>query len=413
MHLLNTLPQRLDPGATPTFTGLLAGDGTAAAPSLSFAADPDTGFYRNASGQMGFSANGAVSLYFGTGGTIQGAGFSGYLALPSTGAVSLVAAGTNQNITLTPSGSGVTVSTGVTQFNDTLQFNASGVQGVITWDATNLYLRSGSSRSVSFQVNNTGTTVGQFLPSGRFLVGTGGVDSGALLQVGTNLGTKANGLVLGTDTFLHRNAAGRISLESASDPYLNLAKSGTILAHFLSDGVNVYAGSSTGIPYILRTNNTTALTLDSSQNATFAGAVSIVTTNVANPLIINSTSANLATLYQLAGVSKLIVGVSAAPDGINNGSVLGDPCFRTIGNILFSTDGGTTNALKLTASTGAATFAGAITTIGGAFLLATSSALTAGATSNVPTLTSGPVTGNPTKWIAINDNGTTRYVPAW
>jgi len=98
--------------------------------------------------------------------------------------------------------------------------------------------------------------------------------------------------------------------------------------------------------------------------ATFAGAVSVVTTNVANPFIINSTSANLATLYQLAGVSKLIVGVSAALNGINNGSVLGDPCFRTIGNILFSTDDGTTNALKLTASTGAATFAGAVTANG-------------------------------------------------
>ena len=71
-----------------------------------------------------------------------------------------------------------------------------------------------------------------------------------------------------------------------------------------------------------------------------------------------------------------------------------------------------TTALTLDTSQNA-TFAGTITKIGGAFLLATSSALTAGATSNVPTLTSGPVTGNPTKWVAINDNGTTRYIPAW
>ena len=56
---------------------------------------------------------------------------------------------------------------------------------------------------------------------------------------------------------------------------------------------------------------------------------------------------------------------------------------------------------------------GALTTLGGNFLHATSSALTAGATGNVPTLTAGPVTGNPTKWIAINDNGTTRYIPTW
>ena len=46
-------------------------------------------------------------------------------------------------------------------------------------------------------------------------------------------------------------------------------------------------------------------------------------------------------------------------------------------------------------------------------LIGTSVALTAGATGNVPTLTTGPVTGNPTKWLPINDNGTTRYIPLW
>lgn len=29
------------------------------------------------------------------------------------------------------------------------------------------------------------------------------------------------------------------------------------------------------------------------------------------------------------------------------------------------------------------------------------------------TLTNAPVSGNPTKWLAIDDNGTTRYIPAW
>ena len=39
--------------------------------------------------------------------------------------------------------------------------------------------------------------------------------------------------------------------------------------------------------------------------------------------------------------------------------------------------------------------------------------LTGGSTGNVPTLTAGPVTGNPTKWLPYDDNGTTRYIPAW
>ena len=40
-------------------------------------------------------------------------------------------------------------------------------------------------------------------------------------------------------------------------------------------------------------------------------------------------------------------------------------------------------------------------------------AFTDGAGANTGTLTNSPVTGNPTKWIPIDDNGTTRYIPAW
>lgn len=50
---------------------------------------------------------------------------------------------------------------------------------------------------------------------------------------------------------------------------------------------------------------------------------------------------------------------------------------------------------------------------GGATLLTTRATLTNGAAAEVGTLTNAPVAGNPTKWIAINDNGTTRYIPAW
>lgn len=46
-------------------------------------------------------------------------------------------------------------------------------------------------------------------------------------------------------------------------------------------------------------------------------------------------------------------------------------------------------------------------------LLQTSVSLTNGAGANTGTLTNAPAAGNPTKWIPINDNGTTRYIPAW
>lgn len=43
----------------------------------------------------------------------------------------------------------------------------------------------------------------------------------------------------------------------------------------------------------------------------------------------------------------------------------------------------------------------------------TAVALTDGAGASVGTLTNAPAAGNPTKWVPIVDNGTTRYIPAW
>ena len=54
-----------------------------------------------------------------------------------------------------------------------------------------------------------------------------------------------------------------------------------------------------------------------------------------------------------------------------------------------------------------------ITTPGGATFHTTNTALTDGAAAAVGTLLNAPAAGNPTKWIGINDNGTTRYIPAW
>lgn len=51
--------------------------------------------------------------------------------------------------------------------------------------------------------------------------------------------------------------------------------------------------------------------------------------------------------------------------------------------------------------------------VGSTTLLQTSVALTNGAAAAAGTLLNAPAAGNPTKWIPINDNGTTRYIPAW
>ena len=52
-------------------------------------------------------------------------------------------------------------------------------------------------------------------------------------------------------------------------------------------------------------------------------------------------------------------------------------------------------------------------TTNASFLIRAGTTLTNGAGSSAGTLTNAPGVGNPTKWIGIDDNGTTRYIPAW
>jgi hypothetical protein len=47
------------------------------------------------------------------------------------------------------------------------------------------------------------------------------------------------------------------------------------------------------------------------------------------------------------------------------------------------------------------------------FMMRTKTSFTNGAGASAGTLGNAPAAGNPTKWIAIDDNGTTRQIPAW
>lgn len=100
------------------------------------------------------------------------------------------------------------------------------------------------------------------------------------------------------------------------------------------------------------------------------------------------------------------------------GSVSAAPAWATPGSMwaqsanAVSLTGGTINGAVIGGvAPAAATFTSLI--LGGGTLLSTSADLTNGAGSNTGILTNAPVAGNPTKWVAINDNGTTRYFPTW
>ena len=305
MLLLNPLPQRLDSGATPTFAGLLAADGTAAAPSISFASAPTNGIYYAGGNEVGISNNGILrwkSTYASATNHRFQANGGGYLDATSNGAIGLTAAGTDQNITLTPSGTGyVSVSDANWDISSAL-FSmevkssatvASGRGGSIGlggfFDGSTQSTFAGIAGQKESAVS--GETGGMFtvhtranggpmverariLSNGRFLLGTT-TDSGALLQIGTNTTNTAGGMVFGTDTFLYRNQAGGLRLDTAgATPALSFAVSATQKSV-------VYWDNNTSIFYligftgstVLQSNGATALTLDASQNALFAGDV--------------------------------------------------------------------------------------------------------------------------------------------
>jgi hypothetical protein len=70
--------------------------------------------------------------------------------------------------------------------------------------------------------------------------------------------------------------------------------------------------------------------------------------------------------------------------------------------------------LRTRAQTGdAALTCSAVSISLGTFLITSTAAFANGAGVGGGTLLNAPAAGNPTKWIPINDNGTTRYIPAW
>lgn len=96
----------------------------------------------------------------------------------------------------------------------------------------------------------------------------------------------------------------------------------------------------------------------------------------------------------------------------NNSSVFRDrSAFATFGTI--NSNGLTLNSGGLSVGTTQTPSAGQIYINNATYLIRTKTSFTNNAAAATGTLTNAPAAGNPTKWIAIDDNGTTRYIPAW
>jgi len=278
-------------GSSPTFGTVLVADGTAAAPSISFSADTDTGFYRNASNSVALSNGGFISLRFinSGGGIIQNGNNAASLSLLDTGAVGLTAAGTNQNITFTPSGSGAGAGKVVVTQAISSTGEIAGIQCVNTdlgsGNIAGVQYKTGVSANVWQTFARNGdlfigvATVADYVQfkqtTGRLLLGTGATDSGALLQVGTDLITKENGIVLGTDTFIYRRLSGAVAVAHATQPQIYLSDlSGTVHAYVLgSTNLLRLGGNAATAQTRIDSGGAQACLFDTSQNAAFAGNI--------------------------------------------------------------------------------------------------------------------------------------------
>lgn len=89
---------------------------------------------------------------------------------------------------------------------------------------------------------------------------------------------------------------------------------------------------------------------------------------------------------------------------------------------VFTTANGSTSILEAIRASGSGGFSvgttsdpgtGMIYTNAATFMIRSKTSYSNGAGVGVGTLTNAPAATNPTKWIPIDDNGTTRYIPAW
>ena len=281
MLFSNSIPQRLDSGATPTFAGITGPNGQTI-----------TG---GASGAWTIAANG----------TAQG------VTLSATGVFYLASSSVVSQLNLfsilqpsAPSG------------------GANGPYSIIGVGASNYdslatqFVNAGGTGSTSnyatlcmYGLSNQFVIHG----SGNVLIGTN-VNSGARLQVGTNTTTSAGGMVFGTDTFLYRYATGALGIDtSGTTPTIGFFVSGVNKGYLQWNGADFILGGVSSNTKVL-SNNAVAATFDTTQGLSLAGRLALNGASV-------STSTALLTSAGTTAVSSLRIPHGAAPTTPTDGDM--------------------------------------------------------------------------------------------
>ena len=207
----------------------------------------------------------------------------------SSGASIVAGQGTNANVTLTPSGTGVVYTAGqlLPQSGVFISGLSSTVLGIGFGNSPLAYGTALIRSQNDFRIVDDGFFNIQRLttkiltisnPNNNVLIGTATDSSNGKLQLATHT-TSAGGIGFGTDTSLYRSATGAGTLElnaaSGSTSLLSFALAGTKKAQIGISASNSYFDYDGSLIFRAGVGGTTTLTLDSSQNATFAGHVQV------------------------------------------------------------------------------------------------------------------------------------------
>ncbi len=151
--------------------------------------------------------------------------------------------------------------------------NVVNISNIVGGSATTTAIEFGSPLKATATTASTSTSSGALVVSGG--VGVAGSQYlGVKLNISTHTGD-AGGIGFGTETNLYRYQAGGLALDHASGtaPALLFRETGTSTLRLETNSGVGYLSTLTSANLILRTNSTVALTLDTSQNAIFAGTV--------------------------------------------------------------------------------------------------------------------------------------------
>lgn len=192
-------------------------------------------------------------------------------ALVFSGAAGLTASGSNQSITLTPSGTGaLIVPTPANNFS--VIFGTTGKLAIYD-GTTKISVGSYTNVPLDFFTNQGGTQI-RLATTGNLLLGGQTTDGTGVLQLPA-ANAAAGGITMGVDVQFYRQQAGQIQLNNngAGAVRFSFAENGSFVGGVGTNGSGVVDLSSASSSVLLKSAGTTALTLDASQNATFAGII--------------------------------------------------------------------------------------------------------------------------------------------